>query len=66
MDKKIVQTQIAYWEAQLKEGERVVKVQQDQNATIKATIKNLKAMLPKEKADEAPEVSPMPDEYSPS
>lgn len=48
MDKAEIKRQIAYWEAQLKEGERRVKIQQDQNAVVKATLKSLRALLPKE------------------
>lgn len=52
MDTKLIKNQISYWEGVLKEGEKQVKVQQEQNATIKATIKNLKALLPKEQTIE--------------
>lgn len=52
MDTKLIKNQISYWEGVLKEGEKQVKIQQEQNATIKATIKNLKALLPKEKGDD--------------
>lgn len=62
MDKAEIKRQISYWETQLKEGERAVKVQQDQNATVKATIKSLKALLPKESL--APGAEDVLDEYS--
>ena len=52
MDTKLIKNQISYWESALKEGEKQVKVLQEQNATIKATIKNLKALLPKEQTIE--------------
>lgn len=58
MDKSVIKSQIAYWEAQLKDGEKLVKVQQEQNATIKATIKSLKALLPKEKEEDVVEFNP--------
>jgi hypothetical protein len=48
MDKQEIKRQISYWEAQLKEGEKRVKVQQDQNGVIKNTLKGLRSLLGKE------------------
>lgn len=65
MDKAEIKRQISYWEAQLKEGERTVKIQQDQNAVVKQTIKSLKALLPKEKEEYNEVDFTNPDEVNP-
>lgn len=55
MDKAEIKRQISYWEGMLKEGEKLVKVQQDQNQTIKSTLKALRSLLPKEDKQEVPD-----------
>jgi len=51
MDKSIIKNQISYWESQQKDMEGQRKVLDGQISTVKATIKALRALLPKEKSE---------------
>jgi hypothetical protein len=57
-----IKNQIKYWEAILKDNKTAIKNLETQNKHIEGHLKFLRAQL---EPEEAPEVSPMPDEFSP-